>query len=109
MKIKPKIKPKITSKIETQLNKPARKATPAISTAQRTHNNCGQMRRLKAAFSNSEEATKVGPNVGQNGGGFPPSPQLTGVFNFQNFQAFPFSDFLETSSQKTIVWQCNLV
>ena len=34
-----------------QLKKPAQKAKPAISTAQRTHNNCGQMRRLKAAFS----------------------------------------------------------
>ena len=63
--------------IFAQLTKPAWKATSAISTAQRTQNNCGHMKRLKAAFSNfpcSEEATKVGTNVGQNGGVFPPSP-----------------------------------
>ena len=68
----------VASQRSAQLTKPAWKATSAISTAQRTQNNCGHMKRLKAAFSNfpcSEEATKVGTNVGQNGGVFPPSPQ----------------------------------
>ena len=68
----------VTSQQSAQLTKPAWKATSAISTAQRTQNNCGHMKRLKAAFSNfpsSVEATKVGTNVGQNGGVFPPSPQ----------------------------------
>ena len=68
----------VASQQSAQLTKPAWKATSAISTAQRTQNNCGHMKRLKAAFSNfpsSVEATKVGTNVGQNGGVFPPSPQ----------------------------------
>ncbi len=50
-----------TNQRPTQLKKPARKATPAIFTT-RTHKNCGHMRRLRAAFSNSEEATEVGLN-----------------------------------------------
>ena len=68
----------VASQRPAQLTKPAWKATSAISTVQRTQNNCGHMKRLKAAFSNfpcSEEATTVGTNVGQNGGVFPPSPQ----------------------------------
>ena len=60
-----------TNQGPTQLKKPAQKTT----IVKRTYNNCGHMRRLKATFSNSEEATKVGLSVGQNDGASPPSPQ----------------------------------
>ena len=49
------------------------------------------MKRLKAAFSNfpcSEEATKVGTNVGQNGWVFSSLTAVDGCFQFSNFPSF---------------------
>ena len=60
-----------TNKGLAKLKKPAQKAKPAVSTVQRPHNNCGHMKRFKAAFSKCAEVAKVG----QNGAVFPPSPQ----------------------------------
>ena len=75
-----------TSRGPEQLTKLAQKPNATNSRAQnvavRTHNNCGQMRRPKAVFSNSEEATKVGCNILQNGDVSPPSPRYTEVLNF---------------------------
>ena len=100
----------VASQRPAQLTKPAWKATSAISTVQRTQNNCGHIKRLKAAFSNfpcSEEATTVGTNVGrghrrrkstcrpQRRSRAPPTTSnssltaVDGCFQFSIFQAFP--------------------
>ena len=79
----------VASQQSAQLTKPAWKATSAISTAQRTQNNCGHMKRLKAAFSNfpcSVEATKVGTNVGR--WGFSSLTAVDGCFQFSKFPSF---------------------
>ena len=58
------------------------------------------MRRLKAAFSNSEDAADVGYKVGPNGEIFCLSTWLTGVFIFYSPYFSPFSDFFEASTRK---------
>ena len=61
----------LSSQGPEQLKKLAPKANATNSRAQkvivRKHTDCGQIGLLKAAVSNNEEATKVGPKVGQNG------------------------------------------
>ena len=48
--------------------------TPRAADAGKPQRNCGQMRRLKEAFSNSDETAVVVERVGHNGGIFPSPP-----------------------------------
>ena len=60
---------------QTELTqKPKYSGIRAVHAAQKPQKSCGNMRRLKAAFSNSETTNKVDQDVGQNGETFLLSP-----------------------------------
>ena len=58
-------KPYIFNIKETSEQRPNATSFRAQHVAVRTHDNFGHMRRLNAAVSNNEEATKVGCNIGR--------------------------------------------